>query len=105
MSKENENGNLAKPMLAAVAVSQTKYEPCIIQSAFLLSNGNRIVIYTGALGIKSFECDENYKPFPKPFAECPKEMMSENPTDYHRSIRKMHGEEKLVKEHSTEIDW
>lgn len=92
-------------VLVAVADSQQKLEPCIIQSAFLLDNGKRIMIYTGALGIVSYECDESWKPYSKPFASCPKEMMSEIPTEYHRSIRKMHGEEKLMKEHSTEIDW
>lgn len=108
MTKLNDTEKTAissNGVCVAVADSQQKVEPCIIQSAFLLDNGKRIIVYTGALGIVSYECDESWKPYVKPFATCPKEMMSESPTEYHTSIRKMHGEEKLMKEHSTEIDW
>ena len=83
----------------------TKFEPCIIQSAFLFENGKRIIIYTGALGIISYECDENWNTHKKPFATCLKKYMRETPTEYHQKIRKIHGEEKLVKEHSTTINW
>lgn len=81
------------------------YEPVIIQSAFTLDNGKRIIIYTSGMGITSFECDENWKPYSKPFATCPKEMMSDSPTEYHIAIRKLHGESKLNIQHSTDINW
>lgn len=78
-----------------------EWEPCIIQSAFHFENGKRIIVYTGDQGIKSFECDEKWEPYGKPFAES--SSFKGNPIDYHFKIREMHGEEKLVKEHSTPL--
>lgn len=96
-------------MLNAVAVTVEplpKAEPCLIQSAFLLDNGKRIIVGTSCwTGISSFECDDDWKPFQKPFATCPLNMITGSLTDYHKRIREMHGLDKLVKEHSTVIDW
>lgn len=94
-----------KKMLKTDIVLRQTVEPCIIQSAFLLLNGRRIIIYTGELGIISYECDKNWNKSNVPFATLPKEMMSVSPTNYHKNIRKMHGEENLMHEHSTKIDW
>lgn len=105
VKEKQQNLNEANAVLISVVDSQKKTEPCVIQSAFNFNNGKKIIIYTGALGIISYECDENWKLYSKPFATCPKEMMTENPTDYHKSIRDMHGEQRFVKEYSTEIDW
>jgi hypothetical protein len=75
----------------------------LLQSAFKLDNGMNIIIYTGMDGIVSYQCDENFKPYHEPFARCPREMMVDTPEEYHLRIRKMHGEDKLVKEHSSVI--
>ena len=80
-------------------------EPPIILSAFLLKNGKRIMIYTGNSGIVSYECFENWEKHPEPFAQCPKELMSESPTQFHINIRKIHGEESFIKKRSTDITW
>lgn len=78
-------------------------ENCLMQSAFLFNNGKRIIIFTSCwTGISSFECDENWKPHLKPFATAPPEMISSY-TDYHLKIRKIHGEKKFIKKHSTSI--
>ena len=59
----HELGNNANLLLCTEALPQQKYEPCIIQSAFLFENGRRIIIYTCSLGITSYECDENWNTF------------------------------------------
>lgn len=90
--------------LLGTVADEIKTEDCLLQSAFLLDNSKRIIVYTSChTGISSFECDEDWKPYEKPFATAPPEMMTSSYTDYHKRIRKMHGEEKLVKEHSSEL--
>lgn len=83
-----------------------RVQPAIIKSSFILPNGGRITIYTGALGIKSFHCDENWNPIGKPFAECPMEWANKTPTEYHLYLRnEAHKPENFVPEQSTVIDW
>lgn len=103
ITAEASNGSYT--LLGTEAFEQPKLEPCIIQSAFLFKNGKRIIIYTGAMGITSYECDENWQPHKKPFTTCQKEYMCESLTEYHLKVRKMHEKEKLIAEHSTVIDW
>lgn len=77
-------------------------EPCLIQSAFLLENGKRIIVGSSCwTGISSFECDENWNRFKEPFATAPLSSVQGALSDYHRKIRSIHGQDKLVKEHST----
>jgi hypothetical protein len=85
--------------------------PCIIQSAFELNafeliNGKRIIVYTGDAGIRSFLCDENWKPHPKPFAECPLSWAGCSQLEYHLKIREGHAKDKtgvLVEKYSTDL--
>src|SRR5438045_3953355 len=90
---------------ATAAQTAKATQPFIIQSAFLLDNGLRIMIYTSqTTGISSHHCDENFKPV-KEFAKCPKEWMDKSCVEYHRTTQETHkglGSE-LIKEHSTEI--
>lgn len=79
-------------------------EPCILQSAFQFENGKRIIVYTGIEGIKSFECDENWNPHSKPFAQCPMEWAGKSATEYHLNLRNViHKPESFVTEHSSQL--
>ncbi len=80
-----------------------KVEPCIVQSAFRFSNGKRIIVYTNRLGVKSFECDEKWKPNEKPFAECSLNPETQTQIEYHTEIRAMHKDDDLVTEHSNDL--
>ena len=85
-------------------VPNIETEDCLMQSAFLFDNGKRVIIYTSChTGISSFECNENWKPYSKPFATMPNGKMMGSYTDYHKRVRKMHGEGKLIKEHSSKL--
>jgi len=76
--------------------------PAIIQSAFEFDNGRRIIIYTGATGIKSFECDKDWKPFEEPFASSPLSWLQKSPLDFHLTARnELHPKEHFRPEHST----
>lgn len=79
-----------------------------MQSAFQFANNRRIIIYTGRdssgeVIIRSFNCDENWKPYGDPFGECPLSW-STIPSQalYHRYLRtELHRSENFVPEHST----
>lgn len=79
-----------------------------MQSAFQFANNRRIIIYTGRdssgeVIIRSFNCDENWKPYGDPFGECPLSW-STIPSQalYHRYLRtELHRPENFVPEHST----
>ncbi len=62
-------------------------EPAIIQSAFKFPNGRRVIIYTGGGNITSFECDNNWKPSSKAFAESPLNYSGKTATEYHLHLR------------------
>ena len=77
-------------------------EDCIMQSAFQLDNGKKIIVTTSCwTGIESYECNEDWKPHTKPFATCPRENIEGSLKDYHKKIREMHGPDKLVIKRST----
>ncbi len=104
----NSNGTatFGNILLGKGSFSQPKYEPCIIQSAFIFDNGIRIIVFTSNGQIRSFECDINWKPNSKPFGGCPLSWSEQTATEYHLELRnKIHKPENFVKEHSTEINW
>jgi hypothetical protein len=85
------------------------------QSAFKFDNGVRIIVYTGVFPsllteglhgqyIRSFKCDENWQPEPKPFAECPLSWNGKTATEYHLHLRNfVHKPEDFVAEQSTTL--
>jgi hypothetical protein len=79
--------------------------PSIIQSAFILSNGQRIKVYTSNIGIVSYKCDDNWIEHKEPFAKCPPSMMGSGPVQYHISIRKLHSTigSEFIAEQSTNL--
>ena len=90
---------------AANLLEKLKTEDCIIESAFLFENGARLIVGTSCqYGITTYNCDENWKPIE--YACKGGEMIGfDSYTDFHKHIRKMHGEENLVKERSSELAW
>lgn len=95
-----------EPVLGTVAVSQEeiKTEDCILESAFLI-DGNRFIVGSSCqYGITTYSCDENWKPIK--YACKGAELVGfDSYTDFHKHIRKMHGEEKLVQECSSKLAW
>jgi len=90
---------------AADLLEEIKTEDCIIESAFLFENGARLIVGTSCqYGITTYSCDENWRPVE--YACKGGEMIGfDSYTDFHKHIRKMHGEENLVKERSSELAW
>lgn len=81
-------------------------EPGYIQSAFKLNNEEHIIVFTDPTGgIRSFRCNENWKPAEKPFAESPYCYGSASPKEYHLNLRNViHKPENFVPEHSTPLE-
>lgn len=101
----------AKPdgyaLLGTVADSkeEIKTEDCILESAFLLENGIRLMVGSSCqYGITTYSCDENWKPIKYACQGAPLTGF-DSYTDFHKHIRKMHGEEKLVEERSSKLAW
>lgn len=82
---------------------QQKAEDCILESAFMI-NGNRFIVGSSCnYGITTYSCDENWKPIK--YACKGASLVGFNSyTDFHKHIRKMHGEENMVLERSSKLD-
>lgn len=84
-------------------VFDIKTEECIIESAFHFENEMRLIVSTSHhYGVTTYSCDKNWEPIKY---ACKGATLGgyKNYTEYHKDIRKMHGEENLVKKRSTEL--
>ena len=102
ITADTSNGSYT--LLGTVAdLQEEKTENCILESAFLFDNGTRLIVGTSCqYGITTYSCDENWKPIKYACQGAPL-MGFDSYTDFHKHIRKMHGEEKLVEERSSKL--
>jgi len=101
-----EDSNGSYTLLGTVAdLQEEKTEDCMLESAFLFKDGTRLIVGTSCqYGITTYSCDENWKPL-KYACKGATLVGFESYTDFHKHIRKMHGEEKLIQERSSKLAW